>query len=246
MIVMIKRELESNKRFTATMIQAYQQQKNFLEQTEDVKYYLETSQSLTKEQKFQEFLNQLEIGEDGTVFSPYDEYRDKAHQHSHFGLTRSFDFAIDLIRKNKREEVSELDDQFYILTFEEFQLYLDNARAVLTDMNYVDGDRLFDNQYDYVIHQNPKNYSVVDFGSLLPLTKKDLEQNYGIFNVWITLEGGIAFAIEYEKFDSLFILENLTPREREAFYGDKAKQILGLMSKREKKRERVRVGNKNN
>lgn len=238
-IEVIHKELESNKRYTATMVKAYQYQKEALEQTSDVKYYLEVLKNLKKKQEFQKFLSQLEIGEDGTVFSPYEEYPDKSQMNTHFGLARAFHFVVDLIRQYREEDLVLLgDDEFYFLSFEEFKLYLDNAREILTDMNYVSGDRLFDNEYDYVIHENPRNYSVVDFQSLLPLTNSVLEQNYFLHHVYITLDG--CFAIEREMFVSLIVWENLTPREREAFYGEKAKQILGLIPEKEKKRERVK------
>lgn len=233
---MIKKELESNKRYIATMVTSYKYNKDLLEKTEEVKCYLEILEYLKREQECQKFLNDLEIGEDGTVFSFYDEYQDRAQKSTHFGLAKSLNFALDLIRQNKEEEIIELGDKFYILSFEQFQSYLDNAREILTDMNYVHGDRLFDNEYQYVIHENPKNYSVVDFRQLVSLTKSDLEQNYNIFHVWITLD--LCFAIKKEKFDSLNVWENLTPREYEAFYGEKAKQILGLVSKKEKSKGR--------
>lgn len=237
-IEVIEKELEANKRYTDTMIKTYKAQKDSLEKTEEVKSYLEVTESLMKEQEFQKFLSQLEIGEDGTVFSPYEEYQDRALKNTHFGLSKALNFAIDLIRKYKGREIFEDDVEFYMLPYEQFQLYLDNAREILTDMNYVSGDRLFDNEYKYVIHQNPKNYSVVDFEKVFPLSKEKLEQNYDIFHVWVTLDK--CFAIEQEMFDSLIVWESLTPREKEAFYGKKAKQILGLIPTKEKKRERVK------
>lgn len=98
---MIKKKLDSDKRYIDFMIETYKKQKDWLKETEEVKCYLEVLCGLDEKQEFQKFLNRLEIGEDGTVFSPYEEYQDKAHKNTHFGLSRSLNFAIDLIRKYK-------------------------------------------------------------------------------------------------------------------------------------------------
>lgn len=58
----------------------------------------------------------------------------------------------------------------FIITYDQFKDYLDNARTILTDMNYHQGDRKFPNECNMAIYLNPKYYSVVDFEKLLSFT----------------------------------------------------------------------------
>ncbi len=225
---MIKEELEAKKRNTDNTINNYQKLKTDLQTKEVVKYYVETIANLEHEQKIQTFLSGLEVGEDGTVFSPITQQTDKSAQSTHFGLSKTLTFAIDCLRKG---DATKFYVGRYFISFKQFQSYLENAKTILTDMNYVQGDRLFDNEYGYIIHENPKNYSVVDFEALLPLTDETFKTNYLLPYVSICNKNFFSIEKRILYLNSVLPQEDLTPREREAFYGKKAQQILGILPK---------------
>ena len=171
---------------------------------------------------FQKFIDKIEIGDDGTVFSPYNQYDIKGLKSTHYGLSKMLEFAFDLMNK----EVIDNNKDYIEISFDDFYNYTENARRVLTDMNYVSGDRLADNDYGFIIYENPKNYSVVELNSILPISDEELQRSYIVIGIHATNDSFIA-----KKPLSSYIstYNNFTPREKEAFYGEEAKKALGIL-----------------
>ena len=67
----------------------------------------------------QNFLKQLEIGEDGTIFSPYKEYYDRFYQNTHFGLSRTLGYAFDLMNQMEKD-----DERFDDIQIKKFRIFV--------------------------------------------------------------------------------------------------------------------------
>lgn len=182
------------------------------------------------DQNFQKFIDKLDIGIDGTYFAPFDTYTDKAFKQTHFGLSILLSFAFDLLTKEEKEH----KEEFLQISFNDFYDYVENAKNILTNMQYIEGDRLVANKYEIKVYENPKNYSVVELDSLLPITEEQLQRSYIVPGIHITEDGFISQRAlrNYKKVE-----KKLTPREAEAFYGDNAKKILGILPKNQKTKQ---------
>ena len=178
-------------------------------------------------EEYQQFLDKLEIGTDGTIFSPFDKYQDNAHNRSYYGLSCMLKNAFWNIHENDNP------NDYLELSFEAFLNYVNNAREILTDMNYFSGDRLYENNYCLEIYENPKNYSVVDFKTLFSLSDQEFISSFDMNGIIVSNHHFIGLN-EEEIYKSDYA--NLTPREREAFYGEKAKKSLGIGLSKEKVR----------
>ena len=183
----------------------------------------------TKDINLQELINKLEIGEDGIYLAPYDEYGDKAYKSTHFGLSSLLTFAFNLLN-------SELEEEYLQISFNDFYNYVENAKEILTDMKYIEGDRLIQNNYNLTIYQNPKNYSVIELNSILPITEEQLQRSYMVPKIHVINDH---FITEQEAIQCINPEKILTPREKEAFYGKKARQCLGLLPNKQKKKRKI-------
>ena len=103
-------------------------------------------------------------------------------------------------------------------------------------MKYIEGDRLIPNNYNLKIYENPKNYSVVELNSLLPITEEQLQRSYMVPKIHIVNDH---FITEKEVLQNKNIEKTLTPREKEAFYGEQARKILGLLPNIQKKKIKI-------
>ena len=187
--------------------------------------------SLLTDIKIQEFINKLEQGIDGTIFAPYDKYGDKAYKSTHFGLSILLTFAFDLLN-------NETEQKYLEISFNDFYNYVENAKTILTDMRYIEGDRLIPNDYNLKIYENPKNYSVVDLKQILPITPKQLKVNYLVPDIF-TSENGFFTYKEQKKYK--LNRDKLTPREYEAFYGETAQKCLGILPKSKRKEKNLKI-----
>ena len=208
------------------MVATASYQKEKLEELEDVKSYLKFLVALEKGNIYRKFLQQLEIGRDGTVFAPYCCNKDKAFSNNHFGLSVILKYVFGYIQKEM-----DLDTTIGLrVSFDTLEDYVINACEILTDMNYMDGDRTVENDYGLEIYENPKNYSVVDFAAINAerdkFTNEAFKLSYNVPGILIDDYGFVAvndinLVNDYNK---------MTPREKEAFFGTKASKILGLSS----------------
>ena len=190
-----------------------------------VKQYLEVRDNIQYQEIYQQFLEKLEIGEDGTVFSFFNPYHDRAHKNTHFGLSKCLKYAFYCL-----ESSLEADVIFCEITLYQLLEYLENASNILTDMNYCVGDRKVSNDYGLEVYLNPKNYSVVD-GKMIPLTNEKLHLNYDVGDIRIVNGDFIKPKLEIKENN---FLENMTPREVNAFFGKEARRILGVLPVKEK------------
>lgn len=101
-----------------------------------------------------------------------------------------------------------------ILTIEELNRYIDAVRKFLQDNTYYEDDKVIDEILSFKVYQNPKNY---DIKNVRELPSIDLEYLY-------------------EK-------DNLTEREKEAFFGTEAHKALGISKEQAKVK---RIGAKKN
>lgn len=186
--------------------------------------------SFTTDIKFQEFIKKLEKNQDGIYFAPYDEYGIKAYKSTHYGLSILLTFAFDLLN-------SEIEEEYLQISFNDFYNYVENAKNILTDMKYIEGDKLIPNDYNLKIYENPKNYSVVEVNSLLPITEEQLQRSYMVPTIHII--NNDHFITEKEVIQCKNLEKKLTPREKEAFYGETARKTLGLLPNKQKKKRKI-------
>ena len=100
------------------------------------------------------------------------------------------------------------------LTTEELNRYIDAVREALQDNSHYEDDKVIDEILSFKVYQNPKNY---DIKNVRELPSLDLEYQYEI--------------------------DNLTEREKEAFFGTEACKALGISKEQAKVK---RIGAKKN
>ena len=100
------------------------------------------------------------------------------------------------------------------LTTEELNRYIDAVREALQDNSHYEDDKVIDEILSFKVYQNPQNY---DIKNVRELPSLDLEYQYEI--------------------------DNLTEREKEAFFGTEAHKALGISKEQAKVK---RIGAKKN
>ena len=100
------------------------------------------------------------------------------------------------------------------LTTEELNRYIDAVRKALQDNTHYEDDKVIDEILSFKVYQNPQNY---DIKNVRELPSLDLEYQYEI--------------------------DNLTEREKEAFFGTEACKALGISKEQDKVK---RIGAKKN
>ena len=100
------------------------------------------------------------------------------------------------------------------LTTEELNRYIDAVREALQDNTHYEDDKVIDEILSFKVYQNPQNY---DIKNVRELPSLDLEYLYEI--------------------------DNLTEREKEAFFGTEAYKALGISKEQDKVK---RIGAKKN
>lgn len=100
------------------------------------------------------------------------------------------------------------------LTTEELNRYIDAVRKSLQDNTHYEDDKVIDEILSFKVYQNPQNY---DIKNVRELPSLDLEYLYEI--------------------------DNLTEREKEAFFGTEAHKALGISKEQDKVK---RIGAKKN
>ena len=100
------------------------------------------------------------------------------------------------------------------LTTEELNRYIDAVREALQDNTHYEDDKVIDEILSFKVYQNPQNY---DIKNVRELPSLDLEYLYQI--------------------------DNLTEREKEAFFGTEAYKALGISKEQDKVK---RIGAKKN
>lgn len=220
---MTVKELESKKENSSFLLTQAIEKKFELESLEIIKEYLNQLKIIENEKEYQKFLDELVVGEDGTIFSKCCDIVDKSSSNLHFGLSKTLNYALGFIQRYNYEEYYNYSGKFRI-SYEDFQKYLDNAIGILNDMRCYNDDRLVNNNYGLEIYENPMNYSIVDFRELTPMDDKKFRMNYNMSSIM----AGVNCFVTLDKFAILDKdIEKLTDREFEAFFGEKAQQILG-------------------
>ena len=100
------------------------------------------------------------------------------------------------------------------LTTEELNRYIDAVREALQDNSHYEDDKVIDEILSFKVYQNPQNY---DIKNVRELPSLDLEYQYEV--------------------------DNLTEREKEAFFGTEACKALGISKEQDKVK---RIGAKKN
>ena len=101
-----------------------------------------------------------------------------------------------------------------VFTIEELNRYIDAVRKSLQDNTHYEDDTVIDEILSFKVYQNPQNY---DIKNVRELPSLDLEYQYEI--------------------------DNLTEREKEAFFGIEAYKALGISKEQDKVK---RIGAKKN
>ncbi len=178
--------------------------------------YLRCCKLLEKKQSFGNFLNDLELGEDGTLFSKYDDNKQKGLSSTHYGLSVILRNAFKLLTDNGINSIS----------YDSILKYIANAEEKLHQMKYMEGDKKVTNRYGVAVYENPRNYSLVDFEQVIPtLTQRKLEMSYNLSGIVVNELARRFECLEGSTFDDK---SNLSSREKEAFLGDDALLSLGI------------------
>lgn len=178
--------------------------------------YLRCCKLLEEKQSFGNFLNDLELGEDGTLFSKYDDNKQKGLSSTHYGLSVILRNAFKLLTDNGINSIS----------YDSILKYIANAEEKLHQMKYMEGDKRVSNKYGVVVYENPKNYSLVDFKQIIPtLTQKKLEMSYNLTGIVVNESARKFESLDEISFDDK---SNLSFREQEAFFGEDALLSLGI------------------
>ncbi len=178
--------------------------------------YLRCCKLLKEKQSFGNFLNGLELGEDGSLFSKYDDNKQKGLSSTHYGLSVILRNAFKLLTDNGIKSVS----------YDSILKYIANAEEKLHQMRYMEGDKKVTNRYGVAVYENPRNYSLVDFEQIIPtLTQRKLEMSYNLSGIIVDESARRFECLEGSTFDDK---SNLSSREKEAFLGEDALLSLGI------------------
>ena len=178
--------------------------------------YLRCCKLWEEKQSFGNFLNDLELGEDGTLFSKYDDNKQKGLSSTHYGLSVILRNAFKLLTDNGINSIS----------YDSILKYIANAEEKLHQMKYMEGDKKVTNRYGVAVYENSKNYSLVDFKRIIPtLTQKKLEMSYNLTGIVVNES-----ARKFESLDDISFDDksNLSSREQEAFFGEDALLSLDI------------------
>lgn len=189
------------------------------------------------------FLERVEVGNDGVLFISegkveysVQEILNHAFTLFYYHILNSFGDVVDMTSEESRERMKKSFIRNAQLSFSKILCYTNNARRVLKEMKHYADDKVVDNDFDVVTYRSPKDNYVIDFKEFInvqengenyttTLTTDILHDTYGADNFFVVaLNPGNAFGIEDIK---LIDLESLTDREREAFYGRHAQEVLG-------------------
>lgn len=189
------------------------------------------------------FLERVEVGNDGVLFISegkveysLQEILNHAFTLFYYHILNSFGDVVDMTSEESRERMKKSFIRNAQLSFSKILCYTNNARRVLKEMKHYADDKVVDNDFDVVTYRSPKDNYVIDFKEFInvqengenyttTLTTDILHDTYGADNFFVVaLNPGNAFGIEDIK---LIDLESLTDREREAFYGRHAQEVLG-------------------
>ncbi len=214
---MINKKIEKLKEESRASYDLAVANKLAMEQTVEVKNYLKEIEKITEQLQYQEFLENLEIGEDGTLFAP------SSSKKKYYEGTLVLKYA--LILKCKGEFLKLPDCPLTSVTINrkcslkccDFLRYLRNAESVLTEMKRYRGDKVVSEKNGIEIIQNPKNIAI-DLESeeknlLCALEKYGKDAEFRISND------------DIENFRS-FDIYSLSKREQSAFFGKRAQNIL--------------------
>lgn len=189
------------------------------------------------------FLERIEVVKDETLFISegkveysLQEVLNHAFTLFYYHFLNSFG---DIVYLASEESMGKLQKTFIReaqLSFSKILCYTNNARSVLKEMKHYEDEEAVDNDFGVIAYRSPKDNYVIDFKEFInvqdngedyrtTLTTEVLHETYGADNFFvIDLNPGNAFGIEDIK---LVDLEGLTNREKEAFYGRNAQEVLG-------------------
>lgn len=189
------------------------------------------------------FLERVEVGNDGALFISegkveysLKEILNHAFTLFYYHILNSFGDVVDLASEESMGKLQKIFVREAQLSFSKILCYTNNARKVLKEMKHYEDDKVVENDFGVVTYRSPKDNYVIDFKEFI-----NVQENSGIYTTTLTtnilrdtyradnffvidLNPGNAFGIEDIK---LVDLESLTDREREAFYGRHAQEVLG-------------------
>lgn len=132
-----------------------------LKKTEQLKLYFNIMDQLPRLEEEQSYLDQVVIGEDATIFSPLEKYKNNALNLDHQSLLKVLGIAT------KIKETHNMDPTINI---NELIEYSQAVKENMTKMRYMEGDRVERIIEELTIYKNPSNYTFFDF----ELFKKDI------------------------------------------------------------------------
>ena len=196
----------------------------------------ENKKRLYEIKKYREYIEELQIGEDGTVFGAKSKNIQK-----NYSLSFLFNCALSL----KYYGSDKKEDTGLSLTVKEFILYLENAEQILRSLKKYPNDLIENNPYNLNIIKNPKSTKVLEESEYLEFLKgiRNTKKNDMLYTV--LLKYNVSPAVIYKKDKSqkpstfmvlsrnirqldLINIKNLTSREQNAFFGLEAQQILNV------------------
>ena len=205
----------------------------------EVKQYIESIKAL---QEYEEDLTNLDnlISIDGVIYNKVKD--DKIHYSAKEVLKH-------LMALKERAGLP------LILTIEELNRYIDAVRKSLQDNTHYEDDKVIDEILSFKVYQNPQNY---DIKNVRELPSLDLEYQYESYlkgtkaTYKVTSDNNYELVSEGKRgndilpsidLEYLYEKDNLTEREKEAFFGTEAHKALGISKEQAKVK---RIGAKKN
>lgn len=229
-------ELENEKQTAKKNYELLKSNVEQMEQTIEIQNYLKEVESKGYQQEYQQFLNRLEVGEDGTIFAPHNKYR-----YTTLGLSEFINYAFTL--KYYGKQAAGNSNPYMFLTFNEISEYSESTQNILRQMKKYPDEKVVENPYHLDIYANPReNFQCAEsdllknciYAPTVYSFQEELERE-GMADLVvdnrekkiIVRDDHLLRVFHYSDFDPVDI-STLSMREQEAFFGEEAQRIFGV------------------
>lgn len=206
-----------------------------MEQTIEIQNYLKEQEKKKDQEEYQKFINNLKVGEDGTIFGPVSNDR-----YATILLSEFIQYALSLKYYDKNSKENCCCEVSYTQLIE----YEKNAMKILKEMIGYPDDEYLENPYNLEIYRNPREIKFCSESALLnncffvpnEYSLSDELSSRGMKEVIVTEDEKIVLIDAWIKgkyhrgfsnFEPIDI-KSLRIREQNAFFGQEAQRILGV------------------
>lgn len=220
---MTKKMIEETKKLLGDRVKLNKNGLANLEKTEQVKLYFNIMDSMTFLEAQQAYLEQVVIGEDDTVFSPFDKYTDKVYNPDHQTLLKLLTVAMT---------TKEVHNIVPTISVDELITYSKAVKKNMTKMCYMEGDAIDCVIEELTIYKNPSNYTFFDFENFKrELTTESFKQSYTA-SLYFDYDDEQQQFTKKDKERSVFSVftPKVTYRELNAYFDSEALTALNIYS----------------